>query len=214
LRLSFLVLVSVPEYPLHFGPETSITTPLWSKGLGFGLSWSCILKYASSRGCGNVVTPQGFPKSVGGVESRFLGFPCFPYSVISMACFGCACCKITITAKTFRGTGITCPSYRSALRSMPDERVGDNSLINLIPIFSTSRPSSETTTRASHGCRSRSKAPMVSSKQRIPALAFCPISQGRNVHFRTGMHSHGHSREVSRVVVKWDSIVVSTSPER
>src|SRR5579863_8540589 len=67
---------------------------------------------------------------------------------------------------------------------------------------------------APHGCRSRSKVPMVSSKQRIPAQAFSPISQGRNVHFRTGMHSHGHSREVSRVVVKWDSIVVSTSPER
>jgi len=49
---------------------------------------------------------------------------------------------------------------------------------------------------------------MVSSKQRIPALAFCPISQGRNVHFRTGMYSHGHSREVSGVVVEWNSIVV------
>ncbi len=80
--------VSVPEHPLHFGPRTSITTPLKSKGLGFGLSWSCTLKYASSRGCGNVLIPQGFPKSVGRVESRFLGFPCFPYSVISMTCFG------------------------------------------------------------------------------------------------------------------------------
>ena len=29
--------------------------------------------------------PKGFPKSVGRVESRVLGFP---YSVISMACFG------------------------------------------------------------------------------------------------------------------------------
>jgi hypothetical protein len=92
--------------------------------------------------------------------------------------------------------------------------LADNSLICLIPIFSASRPSRETTTIASHGCRSRSKVPMVSSKQRIPALAFCQISQGRNVHFRTGMHGHGHSREVSRVVAKWDSIVVSTSPER
>jgi hypothetical protein len=33
------------------------------------------------------------------VESRLLGFPCFPYSVISMACFGNAFHKITITAK-------------------------------------------------------------------------------------------------------------------
>jgi hypothetical protein len=33
------------------------------------------------------------------VESRILGFPCFPYSVISMACFGNAFHKVTITAK-------------------------------------------------------------------------------------------------------------------
>ena len=31
--------------------------------------------------------PKGFPKSVGRVGSRLHGFPCFPYSVISMACF-------------------------------------------------------------------------------------------------------------------------------
>lgn len=30
---------------------------------------------------------KGFPKSEGRVESRLYGFPCFPYSVISMACF-------------------------------------------------------------------------------------------------------------------------------
>lgn len=30
---------------------------------------------------------KGFPKSVGRVGSRLLGFPCFPYSVIFMACF-------------------------------------------------------------------------------------------------------------------------------
>jgi hypothetical protein len=39
------------------------------------------------------------------VESRLLGFPPFPYSVISMACFGNACRKITITAKTRFGNG-------------------------------------------------------------------------------------------------------------
>ena len=33
------------------------------------------------------------------MESRLLGFPCFPYSVISMACFGNAFHKVTITAK-------------------------------------------------------------------------------------------------------------------
>jgi hypothetical protein len=32
-------------------------------------------------------SPQGFPRCVGRVESRFYGFPCFPYTVISMACF-------------------------------------------------------------------------------------------------------------------------------
>jgi hypothetical protein len=33
------------------------------------------------------------------VESRLLDFPCFPYSVISMACFGNAFHTVTITAK-------------------------------------------------------------------------------------------------------------------
>src|ERR1700730_4357084 len=32
-------------------------------------------------------SPQGFPRSVGRVESRTYGFPCFPYPGISMACF-------------------------------------------------------------------------------------------------------------------------------
>jgi hypothetical protein len=32
-------------------------------------------------------SPQGFPRGVGRVESRHHGFPCFPYPVISMACF-------------------------------------------------------------------------------------------------------------------------------
>ena len=42
---------------------------------------------SSRRGRGNVGIPKGFPKSVGRVGSRLHGFPCFPYSVISMACF-------------------------------------------------------------------------------------------------------------------------------
>jgi hypothetical protein len=37
------------------------------------------------------------------VESRPLGFPPFPYSVISMACFGNAFHKVTITAKAHFG---------------------------------------------------------------------------------------------------------------
>ena len=31
------------------------------------------------------------------MESRLLGFPCFPYSVISMACFGNVHSKIEVT---------------------------------------------------------------------------------------------------------------------
>jgi hypothetical protein len=47
-----------------------------------------VLRHKSSRrGRGNVGIPKGFPKSVGRVGSRLHGFPCFPYSVISMACF-------------------------------------------------------------------------------------------------------------------------------
>src|SRR5882757_1146547 len=49
--------------------------------------WSLLLLLNTSsrrRGRGNVVIPKGFPKSVG---RRLYGFPPFPYSVISMACF-------------------------------------------------------------------------------------------------------------------------------
>jgi hypothetical protein len=48
----------------------------------------------SRRGRGNVGIPKGFPKSVGRVGSRLHGFPCFPYSVISMACFSLGKCWI------------------------------------------------------------------------------------------------------------------------
>ena len=57
------------------------------------------------------------------------------------------------------------------------------------------------------------RAPQRSSRGRR-RWHFCPTSQGSNVHFRTGMHIHGHSREVSRAVAKWDSISVSTSLEQ
>jgi hypothetical protein len=72
--------VSVLQHPLHFGPRTSITTPLRYKGLEFGLFCSSTLKYASSRGRGNVVIPKGFPKSVGRVES------CSWLSMLSILC--------------------------------------------------------------------------------------------------------------------------------
>ena len=49
----------------------------------------------SSRRCrGNVGIPKGFPRSVGRVGSRLHGFPPFPCSVISMACFSRGKCWI------------------------------------------------------------------------------------------------------------------------
>jgi hypothetical protein len=44
------------------------------------------------------------PKSVGRVGSRLHGFPCFPYSFISMACFSRGKCWIS---KIFRHSGFT-----------------------------------------------------------------------------------------------------------
>jgi hypothetical protein len=60
-------------------------------------------------------SPQGFPRGVGRVESRLLGFPPFPYSVISMACFGNAFHKVAITSKTRVGN-------RSHLSERPTSR--------------------------------------------------------------------------------------------
>ena len=62
------------------------------------VDWS---PFSLNRGFARVngVIPKGFPRSVGRVESRLLGFPCFPYSVISVACFGSAFHNVTITAK-------------------------------------------------------------------------------------------------------------------
>jgi hypothetical protein len=44
--------------------------------------------------------PKGFPKSVGRVGSRLHGFPCFPYSVISMACSSHGKCRLNRYAAT------------------------------------------------------------------------------------------------------------------
>ena len=43
--------------------------------------------------------PEGISKECGKGEGRLLGFPCFPYSVISTARFGSAFHNVTITAK-------------------------------------------------------------------------------------------------------------------
>jgi hypothetical protein len=40
--------------------------------------------------------PQGFPKTVGGVENRLYGFPCFPPSVISTASRHIASCRLLL----------------------------------------------------------------------------------------------------------------------
>ena len=73
--------MSGPGDALRCGPETSVTSPLRCGRV----EWA--RKDISSRlGRGNVGIPKGFPKSVGRVGSRLHGFPCFPYSVISMAC--------------------------------------------------------------------------------------------------------------------------------
>jgi hypothetical protein len=53
------------------------TTPLKSKGLAFGLSCSCTLKNASSRGRGYVVIPKGFSKEREGWKAGFLAFHAF-----------------------------------------------------------------------------------------------------------------------------------------
>src|SRR5271170_1654079 len=55
---------------------------------------------SSRRGRGNVGIPKGFPQSVERVGSRLHGFPCFPYSVISMTCFSRGKCWINRYAAT------------------------------------------------------------------------------------------------------------------
>ena len=51
------------------------------------------------------------------MESRLLGFPCFPYSVIPMACFRNECRKITITAKARFRNG-NCLSEPRSMRAL------------------------------------------------------------------------------------------------
>jgi hypothetical protein len=91
------------------------------EALNSGLSCCSTSKYASSRGRGNVRIPKGFPRSVERVKSRLLGFRPFPYSVISMACFGNAYQKITVTTKARFGD-------RNHLSEMPTNRPDANFL--------------------------------------------------------------------------------------
>src|SRR5882757_6459851 len=89
--------MSVPGHALRCGPETSVTSPLLLRWFEL---WGHDRHISSRRGRGNVGIPKGFPKSVGRVGSRLHGFPCFPYSVISMACFSRGKCCINRYAAT------------------------------------------------------------------------------------------------------------------
>jgi hypothetical protein len=76
------------RYTLDRGHPLQV--PRGARGLSLVLSLVVVLASESlsrGRGRGNVVILKGFPRSVGRVGSRLYGFPCFPYSVISMACF-------------------------------------------------------------------------------------------------------------------------------
>ena len=81
-----------------------------------------------------MVIPKGFPKSVRRGESRVFGFPCFPYSVISMACFGKTRHTITIIAKASLGNG----EHLAELPRMDDGAI--STLIHLIPPGSARDP--------------------------------------------------------------------------
>jgi hypothetical protein len=105
--------LSVLETFVTFWAKNLHCNLLKSRCLGFGLSCSCSSKYASSGGRGYVVMPEGFPRSVGRVECRLLSFPCFPYSVISLVCFGS---RVLTESQSLRRpvleTGTTCPRNR------------------------------------------------------------------------------------------------------
>jgi len=72
--------------------------------------------YTRRRGRGNVVIPKGFPKSVGRMGSRHYGFPCFPYSVISMACFEGV--ERSSSQRSTLGLGINCTNERENCESV------------------------------------------------------------------------------------------------
>jgi hypothetical protein len=92
-------------------------SPLRWLGLGIRENSAVVLAptYAARhRGRGNVVIPKGFPRSVGRVGSRLYCFPCFPHSVISMACFRGADQKSTFLKSPSSGTTTPRSERRSA----------------------------------------------------------------------------------------------------
>ena len=62
--------------------------------------------------------PDGISKECGKGGKQLLGFPCFPYSVISMACLGNAFHQATLTAKASWGQGSLVWMDKSLLRSI------------------------------------------------------------------------------------------------
>ncbi len=102
--------MSVPEHPLHFGPRTSITTPLNSKALGFCLSCSLNLEICQQSRpweCGN---PEGISKACGKG-----GKPDSGLSMLSILChFHDLLWQLVAQSQSPRrpglGTGTTCPN--------------------------------------------------------------------------------------------------------
>src|ERR1700733_7332657 len=72
--------------------------------------------------------PEGISKECGKHGKRLLGFPCFPHSVISMACFGDAADKSQSPRRPVLVTGAIvrdADDSASALRFMFDGPIGD-----------------------------------------------------------------------------------------
>jgi hypothetical protein len=60
---------------------------------------------------------RDFQRNVGRVESRLLGFPCFPYSVISIPCFGMRVQRAKLPKiNRFPGTCFNCERIAERLR--------------------------------------------------------------------------------------------------
>jgi len=77
----------VPGHYLHSGPGTWFTSPRGESGSGCGFAAGFAgLKGIAVEAVGMWESRRDFQRSVGRVESRLHGFPCFPHPVISMAC--------------------------------------------------------------------------------------------------------------------------------
>jgi hypothetical protein len=89
--------VSVPGHALRCGPETSVTGPLRWRWVELRAHEKTYIQSSRPWECGN---PEGISTECGKGGSRLHGFPPFPYSVISMACFSRGKCWINRYAAT------------------------------------------------------------------------------------------------------------------